>query len=185
MDMIRKEYAFGSTTGLADIFVRSWAPADSSKVKAIFQIAHGMAEHGERYEDFAKYLVAEGYAVFANDHIGHGKSVATDDDLGYFGERDGWLAFVNDAKLLTDLAKNEYPDKPVILFGHSMGSFIARSYAEKFGGDLAGAVFCGTSGTNPAAGLSATPLNHEEVMEVGRQVRERLGTWVRAIVERT
>ena len=154
LDMIRKEYAFGSTTGLADIFIRSWAPADSSKVKAIFQIAHGMAEHGERYEDFAKYLVAEGYAVFANDHIGHGKSVATDDDLGYFGERDGWLAFVNDTKLLTDLAKNEYPDKPVILFGHSMGSFIARSYAEKFGGDLAGAVFCGTSGTNPAAGVA-------------------------------
>lgn len=113
-----------------------------------------MAEHGERYEDFAKFLCKNGYAVYANDHIGHGKSVATDDDLGYFGERDGWLGFVNDAKLLTDLAKGEYPDKPVVLFGHSMGSFIARSYCEKFGGDLAGAVFCGTSGTNPAAGVA-------------------------------
>ena len=123
-------------------------------MKAIFQIAHGMAEHGERYEDFAKFLCKNGYAVYANDHIGHGKSVATDDDLGYFGERDGWLGFVNDAKLLTDLAKGEYPDKPVVLFGHSMGSFIARSYCEKFGADLAGAVFCGTSGTNPAAGVA-------------------------------
>lgn len=113
-----------------------------------------MAEHGERYEDFAKFLCKNGYAVYANDHIGHGKSVATDDDLGYFGERDGWLGFVNDAKLLTDLAKGEYPDKPVVLFGHSMGSFIARSYCEKFGADLAGAVFCGTSGTNPAAGVA-------------------------------
>ncbi len=139
---------------MANIFARSWAPKSDNDVKAIFQIAHGMAEHGERYEDFAKFLCENGYAVYANDHIGHGKSVATDDDLGYFGERDGWLGFVNDAKLLTDLAKGEYPDKPVIVFGHSMGSFIARSYCEKFGGDLAGAVFCGTSGTNPAAGVA-------------------------------
>lgn len=139
---------------MANIFARSWAPKSDNDVKAIFQIAHGMAEHGERYEDFAKFLCENGYAVYANDHIGHGKSVATDDDLGYFGERDGWLGFVNDAKLLTDLAKGEYPDKPVVLFGHSMGSFIARSYCEKFGGDLAGAVFCGTSGTNPAAGVA-------------------------------
>ena len=127
MEINQKEYSFGSTTGLADIYARSWAPADPEDVKAIFQIAHGMAEHCNRYEEFAQYLAAKGYAVFANDHIGHGKSVASDDDLGYFGERDGWLAFVNDAKLLTDIAREEYPDKPVIVFGHSMGSFIIRS----------------------------------------------------------
>lgn len=128
--------------------------ADPEDVKAIFQIAHGMAEHCNRYEEFAQYLAAKDYAVFANDHIGHGKSVASDDDLGYFGERDGWLAFVNDAKLLTDIAREEYPDKPVIVFGHSMGSFIIRSYCEKFGNDIAGGIFCGTSGTNPMSGIA-------------------------------
>ncbi|MGI6249428.1 MAG: lysophospholipase [Acutalibacteraceae bacterium] len=154
MEINQKEYSFGSTTGLADIYARSWAPADPEDVKAIFQIAHGMAEHCNRYEEFAQYLAAKGYAVFANDHIGHGKSVASDDDLGYFGERDGWLAFVNDAKLLTDIAREEYPDKPVIVFGHSMGSFIIRSYCEKFGNDIAGGIFCGTSGTNPMSGIA-------------------------------
>jgi alpha-beta hydrolase superfamily lysophospholipase len=112
-----------------------------------------MAEQGERYEQFARFLCQHGYAVYVNDHIGHGKSVTSADELGYFGERDGWLGFVNDAKLLTDIAKGEYPGKPVIFFGHSMGSFIARSYAEKFGSDIAGAIFCGTSGANPAAGI--------------------------------
>ncbi len=154
LEVIRREYSYPSTTGLANIYARSWQPQDPSKINAIFQIAHGMAEHGERYEDFAKFLCENGYAVFVNDHIGHGKSVVTDEDLGYFGERDGWLSFINDAKQLTDIAKAEYPDKPVILFGHSMGSFIARSYTEKFGADLAGAIFCGTSGTNPAVGIA-------------------------------
>jgi alpha-beta hydrolase superfamily lysophospholipase len=153
MEIRRCEYSYSSTTGVSNIYARSWAPSEPSKVKAIFQIAHGMAEHGERYEAFAHFLCEHGYAVYANDHIGHGKSVASNDELGYFGERDGWLAFVNDAKLLTDIAKGEHPEKPVIFFGHSMGSFIARSYVEKFGADIAGAIFCGTSGANPGAGV--------------------------------
>jgi len=159
LGVIRKEYSYPSTTGLSDIFARSWVPEDETKIKAVFQIAHGMAEHGERYENFANFLCENGYAVFLNDHIGHGKSVASDADLGYFGERDGWLSFINDAKLLTDIARAEYPDKPVVFFGHSMGSFIARKYAEKFGGDLAGAIFCGTSGANPAAGVAIKLAN--------------------------
>lgn len=155
MDTVRKDGTFGSTTGLADINYRCWAPADPEQIKAVFQIAHGMAEHIERYELFAQHLCSQGYAVYANDHIGHGKSVKTDDDLGYFGERDGWMAFVNDCKLLSDIARGENPGKPLIFFGHSMGSFIARKYAEKFGTEIAGAVFCGTSGNNPAAGVGS------------------------------
>jgi len=113
-----------------------------------------MAEHGERYEDFAKFMAGKGYAVFVNDHIGHGKSMKNYEERGYFGARDGWLGFVNDAKTLTDLAREKYPDRPVILFGHPMGSFIARSYCEKFGDQLTGAIFCGTSGKNPLAGIA-------------------------------
>lgn len=98
MEIVRKEYSFKSATGLCDIYARSWAPADKDSVKAIFQITHGMAEHGERYARFAKKLCEHGYAVFAQDHIGHGKSVASDDDLGYFGEKDGWRDFVIDCR---------------------------------------------------------------------------------------
>lgn len=153
MEVVKKVISYTSTTGVADISACCWAPENESDIKAIFQISHGMAEHSKRYEDFAKHLCQKGFAVFINDHVGHGESVASDDDLGYFGERDGWMGFVNDAKLLTNRAREEYPYKPVILFGHSMGSFVARSYCEKFGADLAGAVFCGTSGANPAAGI--------------------------------
>lgn len=153
IEIIHKEYNYSSTTGVADIYAQSWAPADSNDVKAIFQMVHGMAEHSDRYEDFATFMCSNGYAVFINDHVGHGKSINNESDLGYFGERDGWLGFVNDAKLLTDIAKSEYPERPVIFFGHSMGSFVARYYAEKFGADIAGAVFSGTSGTNPGAGV--------------------------------
>ena len=127
MEVIRKEYSYKSSTGLCDVYARCWAPKDDNDVKAIFQMAHGMAEHGERYEDFARTLCEHGYAVFINDHIGHGKSVKNDDMLGYFGEKDGWMDLIIDCRTLTDIAKEEYPDRPLIFFGHSMGSFVARS----------------------------------------------------------
>ncbi len=153
MEIVRKEYSYSSATGLCNIYARSWAPEDKDDVKAIFQIAHGMAEHGERYEDFAEELCEHGYAVFINDHVGHGKSVARDDDLGYFGEKDGWMDFITDCRSLTDIAREEYPEKPVIFFGHSMGSFIARSYTAKYN-DIKAAIYCGTSGKNPASGIA-------------------------------
>lgn len=153
MDMITKEYSFPSVTGLSDIYAKSWAPANG-RVKAVFQILHGMAEHIARYEPFASYLCSQGFAVFANDHIGHGKSAADMESLGYFGEEGGWKAFARDAKQLTELAREEYPGVPVILFGHSMGSFVARYYTERYGHEIDGAIYCGTSGENPAAGVA-------------------------------
>jgi len=152
MEIQKNEYHYSSQTGVGEIYARSFAATDKSKIRAIFQIAHGMAEHGDRYDDFAIYLAEQGFAVYIIDHAGHGKSCSPD-DWGYFGERDGWSGVVSDSKLLTDIARNENPGLPVILFGHSMGSFIARIYAERYGTDLAGAIFCGTSGANPVAGI--------------------------------
>ncbi len=154
MEIIRKEYSLPSKSGVADIFARCWMPADG--VKAIFQISHGMAEHGERYEDFAKYLCEKGFAVLVDDHVGHGKSIKSDDDLGYFGEDMGWDAFVEDERALTEIIKTEFPDAPVVFFGHSMGSFIAREYIRRYGKDekIKAAVFCGTSGKNPASAIA-------------------------------
>jgi len=152
MEILKNEYHFPSQTGVGEIYARSFAAADKAQCRAVLQIAHGMAEHGDRYDEFALYLAEKGYAVYIIDHAGHGKS-ASADDRGFFGERDGWSGLVSDSKLLTDIARNENPGLPLIFFGHSMGSFVARIYAERYGADLAGAVFCGTAGTNPVAGV--------------------------------
>lgn len=154
MDVIRKEYSVPSKSGVANVFARCWLPADGPK--AIFQVVHGMAEHGERYEDFASYLCSKGFAVLVDDHVGHGKSIKNDGDLGYFGESSGWNAFVEDERTLTEMIKAEYPDLPIIFFGHSMGSFIAREYIRRYGNDerIKAAIFCGSSGKNPASSVA-------------------------------
>ncbi len=151
MELIKKEYSFPSVTGLADIYVRCRMPKDG-EIKAVFQMVHGMAEHGERYEEFAEKMCEAGYAFVINDHIGHGKSVKSKDDYGYFGndinaEGNG---FVDDAHTLTLMLKKEF-NKPVILMGHSMGSFVVRKYVSKYADDIAGVIVCGTSGSNPGA----------------------------------
>ncbi|MCL2514037.1 MAG: lysophospholipase, partial [Oscillospiraceae bacterium] len=159
MEFINNEFSFPSAGGTCDIFAKSSAPKNIEEIKAVVQIAHGMAEHIDRYEYFIKYLNTRGCAVFISDHAGHGKSVKSEADLGYFGEKDGDKTLVEDVKSLTDIAVKAYPDFPVILFGHSMGSFVARSYAAKYGDLLRGAVFCGTAGANPAAGAGIAVAN--------------------------
>lgn len=151
MSYLKKEFTFHSVSGLADIHCASYTP-ENGKVKAVIQVAHGMAEHLERYEKFARVLAENGIALYINDHLGHGASVKNDDELGYFGAKNGWKAFVEDCHELTKIAKSENPGKPYIFFGHSMGSFVARAYSLKYSAEIDGAVYCGTAGPNPAAG---------------------------------
>ena len=153
---VKKEFTFKSASGLADISAISYIPEDKENVRFVFQIAHGMAEHKERYDAFAEKLCENGFAVYINDHLGHGKSVSAPSELGYFGEQDGWTNFIKDCRQLTKIAKNEFPSVPIIFFGHSMGSFISRAYTAKYADDLAGAIFCGTAGPNPASKLGAS-----------------------------
>ncbi len=97
--------------------------------KAVVEIVHGMAEHRKRYADFAKYLMNRGFAVYTYDLPGHGETAGTG-TLGYFGEANGWTHLVNSAYEVAQTAKAEYPDKPFILLGHSMGSMIARCFLQ-------------------------------------------------------
>ena len=150
MASVKKEFTFPSASGLCDISAMSFLPENKDSIKAVLQIAHGMAEHKERYEAFAERLNENGIAVYINDHLGHGKSVSSDDELGYFGKKDGWLNFIEDCRSLMKIAQSENPGKPYIFFGHSMGSFVSRAFSAKYGDELAGAVFMGTSGPNPA-----------------------------------
>ncbi len=124
-----------------------------SKPKGILQISHGMCEGMWRYEDFAQFLTAQGFLVCGNDHLGHGKSVQSQENLGYFADKDGACCLYRDVHKLTVIMKKDYPDIPYFLLGHSMGSFIARAYLAHFGSELDGAIIMGTSGPNPFAKL--------------------------------
>lgn len=159
MEFLTNEFSYKSASGLCDIYAQCAAPADFGAVKGVVQIAHGMAEHSNRYARFAMELCKNGYAVFINDHLGHGSSVANDDELGFFGD-DGANALVEDMHALTEIAKQQYPHVPFYLFGHSMGSFLARKYTAKYGQTLDGVIYCGTSGPNPAVGMGIMLANN-------------------------
>ena len=158
MSYIKKEFTFASVSGLADIHCASYLP-ENGEVKTVLQIAHGMAEHLERYEAFADVLCDNGIAVYINDHLGHGTSIKDKNELGYFGKNDGWKNFIEDCHELTKIAKVENPGKPYIFFGHSMGSFVARAYSTKYASEIDGAIYCGTAGPNPAAGAGKMVAN--------------------------
>lgn len=139
--MKKNEFTFRSAGNRADIRAVRYEP--ETEVKAILQIAHGMVEFIDRYEGFAQYLTERGFLVTGNDHLGHGGSVNSQDEWGYFGE-DGNEVLIKDMHELTRITKEEYPDKPYFLLGHSMGSFYARQYICRYGDELNGAIIMGT-----------------------------------------
>jgi len=136
---------FQSTDGRTIIAYHIYEPIDIEPI-AVLQISHGMCEYISRYEDFASYLCGKGFVVCGNDHLGHGLSAKADEDYGYFGEKDGYLNLVGDLYKLTELMKHHFPNLPYYLLGHSMGSFLARSYLTSYGTQIDGAIIMGTSG---------------------------------------
>ncbi len=128
--------------------------------RGMVQISHGMCEYLLRYEPFAKFLAEEGILVFGHDHLGHGYSVTNTRQLGYTVKDGGVEALVEDVHSLALKMKQEYPDLPVILFGHSMGSFIARAVVEKYSNTYAGAVFCGTCGEGMPTAFGKAVTKH-------------------------
>lgn len=117
----------------------------------ILQLAHGMAEHKERYLPFMEYMAERGFVCFLHDHRGHGGSVTTAGELGYFG-RNGAEGVVRDLHQAVEYAKEQYPGLPLYLFGHSMGSLVVRCYLREFEETVNGLIVCGTPAPNPAAG---------------------------------
>ncbi len=140
----------------------------------IVQIAHGIAEHSERYLPFMDFLAENGFIAVANDHLGHGRSVVSDDDIGCFAERGGWNLAVRDMKWLHDTLKSEYPELPYYLFGHSMGSFLTRTYLIDHPDDLAGAVICGTGQQSRALVKSGLAMARAISAVKGASYRSRM-----------
>lgn len=141
-----------STNGKNQLHVMRWQP--EGEVKAIVQISHGMIEHIGRYDDFARFLAKENILVVGNDHLGHGQSVKSKEEFGYFDAEDMSQTVVNDLYEVTKSIKQEYPDIPYFLLGHSMGSFMARRYLMTYGKVLNGAIIMGT-GHQPQCALVA------------------------------
>ena len=139
--MKKNEFRFHSSGGTVDIRTMEYVP--EGKIIAVLQIAHGMVEFIDRYENFAAFLASKGILVVGNDHIGHGGSVKSEEDWGYFGEN-GNRILLDDMHELTRLTKEKYPNLPYFLLGHSMGSFYARQYIAEFGDELDGAIIMGT-----------------------------------------
>ncbi|MBS6613716.1 MAG: alpha/beta hydrolase [Anaerotruncus sp.] len=155
--MKTKEFSFKSATGVCRIHGCEFLP--EGEVRAVVIIHHGMAEHINRYADYVKHLTDMGYAVFMHDMANHGKSNQKTELLGYFGENDGYKNLVKDLKTVYDIAKKEFPDKKIIMFGHSMGSFIVRCFDCAYPGASDASVYMGTGGSNPAAGMGKAISN--------------------------
>jgi alpha-beta hydrolase superfamily lysophospholipase len=124
------------------LHVYRWLP--DGQPRGVLQIAHGMGEHAARYADAAAAFTNAGYAVYANDHRGHG-ATADPDALGWMGEN-GWNRVVADAADLTNYIRGEHPDMPLALVGHSMGAMLTQQYLYRFGSSLDAAVLSGCPG---------------------------------------
>lgn len=137
---MRTDYFYDSC-GSGKIHVCRWTPDGAAK--AVLQIVHGIAEFVERYDDFANYLTSQGYIVVAEDHMGHGQSIGEDGIRGYF--HGGWFNGVADTYKLMQDTMAEFPSLPYVLFGHSMGSFMARTILAQYpDSGISAAIICGT-----------------------------------------
>lgn len=175
--MIKEEFTLKSAYDGLDISCAAYFPDENAETaKGVVQLVHGMCEYKERYENFAEFLTDHGYIVFSHDHRGHGKSVKNEEDLGYFGDKKG-RAIVDDTAIVTDEIKKRYPDLPLTLFGHSMGSLVVRAYLKKYEGEIDKLIVCGSPSKNSLAG---TGLFLNGIISAFKGERHRSGTMAKA-----
>ena len=157
-------FKFSGCDGL-QIHCHNWMPRQATK--AVVQIAHGMAEHGARYERLAGKLTDAGLAVYANDHRGHGLSIQQGRTPGHMADDDGWNKAVEDINLLNQEIRQRHPGLPVILLGHSMGSFLAQSYLGKYARNISAVALSATNGPPGALGAIGQLITRLEKLRLG------------------
>lgn len=164
--MVRNEFTFPSADGRTAVHAVEWLP--EGRPRAVLQISHGVAEYILRYEPLAEYLTARGLAVAGHDHLGHGGSVAPGGTRLYFGPKGSWNWVVDDLYARYNLLKRQFPDIPLFLLGHSMGSFLARTYLIRYPGTVDGCIIMGTGQMSAAlvdAGRAVAALERRRVGE--------------------
>ncbi|KKW61820.1 alpha/beta fold hydrolase [Mycoplasma capricolum] len=122
---------------------------------AVIQLVHGSCEHLKRYEDFAKEMNQNNVIVVGIDQRGHGQTSVLNNELGYFNKTKGWKCLIEDQLLVNQYIKTNYINLPIYMLGHSMGSFVARSYAIKYSDTIKGLILSGTNQTNSFVLISA------------------------------
>lgn len=142
------DFYFDSSTGKNHIHVRRCIP--DVPVRGYVQIMHGIAEHIERYDDFMQYLAENGFVAVGTDHLGHGKTIEAPEQKGFLADKNGWDYIIKDEEILRRAMEKTYPGIPFILFGHSMGSFMARTHLIRYPGAFDAAIISGTGNQGAA-----------------------------------
>ena len=153
------------------LYVNQWLP--DTPPKALIMVSHGMAEHGGRYARLAQALCGAGYGVVALDQRGHGRT-ADEGTLGLFAERDGWNKVVGDLASLNQHIGQQLPGVPIILLGHSMGSYIAQAYLLHHSASLHGAILSGSNFQPVALYRAARLIARAERLRQGLRGRSAL-----------
>lgn len=155
----KQEFSFPSSDGIHRCHAVLWLP--EGQPRAAVQLVHGVCEHIGRYESFALWLTSHGFAVCGHDHLGHGMTGAEDGRLGFFAAHDGWTLVTQDVRALRQELDRRFPGLPLFLLGHSMGSFLVRTYLCRYPGTVDGAILSGTGqepGLTVAAGRAICSL---------------------------
>lgn len=143
---MEKYFVIESQDGKTDLNGVIWQNIPKRQPRAILQIVHGMAEYIERYDDLAQFLNDNGILVIGHDHLGHGDSIDPDNPImGYFSNEHTGSILIEDTYQITEYAQNRFPNIPIFMLGHSMGSFILRNYLKKYSDKVDGAILMGTS----------------------------------------
>lgn len=151
-----------------------YAVCRAEKPAAVLQISHGMAERKERYFDFMRWLAENGVATYINDHRGHGASVRSENELGYFGEN-GADALISDLHQLAGVIEKENPGLGKVMLGHSMGALAARIYAHMYPSELSGLMILGNPGYSRSAPMGIKAAKKAQI-KGGRFARSRFLT---------
>ena len=167
MSYIRKDIEFPSSDGVNTIHAEIYAPKEAA-VRGVIQVSHGMLDYIGRYENLAEAVTAKGYVLAGNDHLGHGNSVASDEDYGYFARKYGYGYVIRDLNRMNSVLHTEYPNVPVILLGHSMGSFLARLYALRYPESVSAVIIHGTAGPNPVLPFGRAIVGRLKLFRGGR-----------------
>ena len=147
--MKKENIYFESRDGVSKLHAIVWSDKTKNPI-GILQIIHGMAEYIDRYDDFARFMVGKGFVVVGDDHLGHGDSVGENGTYGYFCKKDPATVLVRDEHRLKKLMEAKYPGVPYYILGHSMGSFIARNYLNRYGSGIQGMIVMGTGNQSKA-----------------------------------
>lgn len=159
------DFSFMSSTGENSLHARMCFP--DCEPRAVIQIAHGIADYIGRYDEMAEFFASKGFLVVGNDHLGHGENIKDEFDVGFFAAQNGWNHVVADMDRLRGIIKEKYPSIPYIFLGHSMGSFLVRTYIIKHPDKYDAVILSGTGHMPPPLVLGGYALASAAVKKNG------------------